>query len=144
MRPPARAALSVPLLALALTSPAGAAGRTARAQAVASAVFRTRCEGTVVIRYGAPSATRLGVTAATARWRRRDRPGHPFDHCTIVLNRDVFGPGTHASYAFFCSVLLHEYGHLAGRRHSRNPASIMFPIVPIDRRCTAPAAAPAQ
>jgi hypothetical protein len=95
----------------------------------------THCTGGVSVRLGPPSSTRFGVTAATARWRRLDRPAHPFDHCVIVLNRDVFGPATHAPYAFFCSVILHEYGHLAGRRHSADPASIMYPIVPVDRRC---------
>lgn len=26
-------------------------------------------------------------------------------------------------------VIVHEYGHLAGRKHSRNPRSIMYPVL---------------
>lgn len=30
------------------------------------------------------------------------------------------------SFTVRCSALVHEYGHLAGHRHSDNPASVMF------------------
>jgi Matrixin len=60
------------------------------------------------------------------------------------LVRDAFGHGTLAavfdegctiyynqaagwSWGKLCSVTVHEYGHLIGYRHNRNPDSIMYP-----------------
>ena len=34
-----------------------------------------------------------------------------------------------------CAATIHEWGHIDGRRHSRNPRSIMYPILHGDRRC---------
>ena len=38
-------------------------------------------------------------------------------------------------FASRCSALVHEYGHLAGFRHSDNPASIMFAELTIFAPC---------
>lgn len=34
-----------------------------------------------------------------------------------------------------CPAMIHEYGHLAGREHSTDPHSIMYPDIHADRRC---------
>jgi hypothetical protein len=31
-------------------------------------------------------------------------------------------------HPMLCSILVHEVGHLAGRRHSTNPHSVMYPV----------------
>lgn len=127
------------LLALAAV-PSGVAAprgtRVARAVAIAKRVWHTRCAGPVVVRFGVRPATRLGPTLATARWRHSHVPGAPFTHCEIILDRRALGARRHVPFAIFCSVFLHEYGHLAGHRHSRRPASIMYPLIRVDPRCT--------
>jgi hypothetical protein len=43
--------------------------------------------------------------------------------CRIEFNRDMgFG------WAKFCTVLVHEYGHLAGQRHDEHPGELMSAI----------------
>jgi Matrixin len=41
--------------------------------------------------------------------------------CTIYYNQEAGWP-----WGKLCSTTLHEYGHLIGYRHSRNPNSIMY------------------
>jgi hypothetical protein len=54
--------------------------------------------------------------------------------CTILLNRR-WAPGMPA--AMRCTLILHEYGHLAGRPHSDDPDSVMYHhYVRPDERCT--------
>jgi hypothetical protein len=47
--------------------------------------------------------------------------------CTIWLNRDVDWThrGKRAAWWQVCATVIHEYGHVVGKRHSRNPNSIM-------------------
>lgn len=51
--------------------------------------------------------------------------------CIIYINSRLrFSPGT------YCTVILHEGGHLAGRAHSSNSSSIMRPqLGSVDPRC---------
>ena len=41
----------------------------------------------------------------------------------------------HYGFRSRCSALVHEYGHLAGYRHSDNPASVMFASLTIFPPC---------
>ena len=44
--------------------------------------------------------------------------------------RIQFSPAIrHYPFRWFCTVVVHEYGHLAGRSHSTNPRSVMFPFL---------------
>lgn len=58
-------------------------------------------------------------------------PGEPLltalafdDGCRVLLNSDA--PWTPVR---LCMLAMHEFGHLAGRRHSSNPDDVMAPIV---------------
>lgn len=66
---------------------------------------------------------------------RRLRPKHlgwvPAGQCRIYLSKRL-----HAySFAWRCTILVHEFGHLAGRKHSRDPDSLMYPSPPIFPPC---------
>lgn len=53
--------------------------------------------------------------------------GHAFrqgDYCRITLH-----PAARWSWRILCTTVVHEYGHLAGREHSRNRRSVMYPVV---------------
>lgn len=53
--------------------------------------------------------------------------------CRIFLNRRW---ASQMPPAMKCTLVLHEYGHLAGREHSDNPNSVMYPdYLRDDRRC---------
>jgi Matrixin len=62
------------------------------------------------------------------RWMVRRALGHGTlaavadGGCTIYFNQAAGWP-----WDKLCSVTVHEYGHLLGHRHSRNPDSIMYP-----------------
>jgi len=51
--------------------------------------------------------------------------GHPALNrdCAIRLNRRA-----PLSWPKLCTVIVHEYGHLTGHRHSRDPRNVMSPI----------------
>jgi len=50
--------------------------------------------------------------------------------CTIIYDRRQW------SWGKYCTTTIHEWGHLAGRNHSRNPRSVMyFRFNHVDRRC---------
>jgi hypothetical protein len=56
--------------------------------------------------------------------------------CQILLSRR-WAPQMPA--AMRCTLVLHEYGHLAGRGHSSDPASVMYPdYLRPDERCVGP------
>jgi hypothetical protein len=52
---------------------------------------------------------------------------HPAWPCTIWLsNREGWsGNGDRAPWWNVCATVIHEYGHLLGKRHNSNPESIM-------------------
>ena len=53
--------------------------------------------------------------------------------CSIYLNAEAYA---RMSKAMVCTLVLHEYGHLAGRPDSDDPRSVMYRFyVRPDRRC---------
>ena len=52
---------------------------------------------------------------------------HP---CTIIIDRR-----RGLSWERYCAAVVHEWGHLKGKPHSRNPRSIMFPSYHGEPRC---------
>lgn len=60
--------------------------------------------------------------------------------CTITLNQNQ-----EYDWPMFCSVMVHEIGHLVGQQHSTDPKSVMYPsyINPIPECQVAPPAAAA-
>lgn len=62
---------------------------------------------------------------------QRGALGEAINPCTILYNRRQRWP-----WGKFCTVTIHEYGHLAGHGHSRNPRSVMYyRYTHDDRRC---------
>lgn len=51
-------------------------------------------------------------------------PDGSFRQCWIVVNSNRVLDWSH-----FCAMIIHEYGHLDGKRHSTNPYSIMYPLL---------------
>lgn len=52
------------------------------------------------------------------------------DSCAIYLNERE--RKTFADPVVRCVVIVHEWGHLAGQKHSTDPDNIMNPVVPFD------------
>lgn len=52
--------------------------------------------------------------------------------CRIVLDADPWTPWTRSRV---CKTLVHEKGHLYGKRHSSDPRSIMYPRLHYWRPC---------
>ncbi len=156
MREPvgARAILGAIVCALTLAAPAGAQfNRVAAAKAVANRVWRSPCNGQVTTRRGV-----LDASVAANAYYSLGQPGQPYTDCVVTFNAVLYAHGR-ANYQAFCSTLLHEWGHLAGYRappgqeairadgtldpfHSRDPRSVMFPILDLDPRCTHPGTSP--
>lgn len=50
------------------------------------------------------------------------------DNCVLNFNEHLADPGyAAANWTPFCVLMLHEYGHALGLRHSHDPTSIMWP-----------------
>ena len=88
--------------------------RWARAAAVALAIWGPPPCAPVQHRREALPARELGYATAP---------------CTIVVTRRRLG------WEKYCATVVHEMGHLHGRRHSRNPRSIMWPSYHGEPRC---------
>ena len=58
--------------------------------------------------------------------------GYAQSPCRIVITRSKRLP-----WEKYCAIVIHEWGHLDGHRHSRNPRSIMFPTYHGEPRCRA-------
>jgi hypothetical protein len=88
--------------------------RWARAAAVALTIW------------GSPTC---GPVHHRAEWLPRRELGYATRPCTIVVTR------RRLEWERYCATVVHEWGHLAGRRHSRDPRSIMFPRYHGEPRC---------
>lgn len=52
--------------------------------------------------------------------------------CTIYLNREI--PWRRYP-KWRCSAIVHEWGHLAGQKHSSDPRNVMYPVARSYWRC---------
>jgi Matrixin len=79
------------------------------------------CHGTVTLAW-TPAASNVN---ATSTWSNPvDFYARPQDNeaCRIDLNPQAF-----YDWPKFCTVLVHELGHLSGHRHATDPADVMYP-----------------
>lgn len=81
----------------------------------------TKCDAPAPIQY---KRLRYSVLAYSDFYI--NQPGDYYTNCRVVLN-SVRIPTESA--AKLCAVLVHEYGHLAGRHHVSDPYSIMYPMI---------------
>ena len=80
------------------------------------------CAGQVTISWGTDEAS----INARSYWAN---PYSAYDHPALnVQCRIVFNAQMSYSWAKFCTVLVHEYGHLVGRPHVADGADVMSPI----------------
>jgi len=77
-------------------------------------------------------------TVARATWRIPPGSGNARDwfDCAITFNPQF--RHHYNTWPEFCSVMLHEYGHLVGREHSSNPRSVMYPRPGVIHRACRP------
>ena len=101
------------------------AKRSAHAAQIANRTWHRPCgKVRVEIKYQRLSG---GAAARATRWKRGGRTVR----CLVE-----FAPWATGTWGRYCTARLHEYGHLAGRDHSRNRRSVMFPrILEVDHRC---------
>jgi hypothetical protein len=140
----ARRAASLVLAAVALGGPAAAdaaelaldeASATAAADVAKSYWQATPCAGQVAITWTALAPT----TNATSSWANPigayDAPEQN-SACAIDFNSALEWDWTR-----FCSILVHEYGHLAGHPHGTDAGDVMYPyyVKPV-AQCEAAAA----
>ena len=92
-----------------------------RAQQLAKAHWGSDpCGGQVEIVWSPLAAT----ISALSTWTN---PGPPFDNPALNSGCKVtFNPAAKFDWSKLCTVTIHEYGHLAGKRHSRNPGEVMY------------------
>jgi hypothetical protein len=97
------------------------------------------CGGNVAIAWTALSASINATSTWTNPVGAYDRPDRN-ESCAIAFNATLAWDWTR-----FCSILVHEYGHLGGRPHSSDPGDVMYPYYekPVDRCAASAPAAPA-
>lgn len=106
------------VVALVSAAPAQAGWRVSRASAIARVVWKSAAVDAMQIRWGTPpSAAEGGVVAG---WTDTATPGIVWLNAQLPLEWEPF-----------CTVVLHEAGHLAGREHSDH--GIMRPVQSFDR-----------
>ena len=113
------------ILALALLAPATADDRwprVERAKAVAINYWGQPAQCPHVWAMRADTLTNPGAAAEAGG-------------CSIYFLRGWWALSPRASFARFCSVYLHEWGHLLGQSHSDDPESVMHSPVPTIRAC---------
>jgi hypothetical protein len=125
------ATLRAALHPLDLVTPPGDPGverRVVDAFAVARDVWGPVCEdrGITVRWVTFDPKSRLGQRYRT--WARTFGPD-----CLVEFNRTIHDDPSWRSkvysWPWFCTLVVHEYGHLIGRNHSTNPASVMYPVI---------------
>jgi hypothetical protein len=85
-----------------------------RATAVAQRVWEAPCGDHVRVRM----APLPGPTVGRAEWN------HERTRCRVTLDAQH-----RWSWRALCTAMVHEFGHLAGREHSPNPRSVMYPTL---------------
>jgi hypothetical protein len=59
-------------------------------------------------------------------WFYKDSP-RVYRGCEIVL---AVNPRRVPTFFYhYCAIIFHEFGHLAGHEHSRNPYNVMYPVL---------------
>jgi hypothetical protein len=142
-RPPARSLIAVAavLAVLVVCAPAAASAGAARAgrnaaprlaspaaistaEAVAAAYWGTEaCSGDVEIAWRARPRYVNAISSWANPRTAYGEPARNFD-CRVEFN-----PRATWTWAKFCTVLVHEFGHLTGHRHSPDPHDVMAPLL---------------
>jgi hypothetical protein len=98
--------------------------RTASALYIASTAWNDACLTGVDLRWT--------NTPLEDGWMRGAVGGaydrNPNAHCRVWAATDA-RPDLEANWPMFCSMLVHEFGHLTGRLHSDDPNDIMYPTL---------------
>jgi hypothetical protein len=111
-----------------VSSPASAASWADRAETVATDYWAARglsCAPGKVVQVKVKPG--LGSDGITTQGGCLDEEGYvdSVDDTTILMSRHSVRVG----WVYFCSLVIHEYGHLLGLHHSKNRKSIMYPHV---------------
>ena len=93
-----------------------------RSQALAYWVWRPPCTHVAVAPIGAAEAASLPRTEVAYA---------DVGNCTIRIERAVLSlySDRRETEIQVCSIIVHEYGHLAGQGHSTDPHNVMYPYV---------------
>jgi hypothetical protein len=99
--------------------------------------FGPACPAAIRVTW-APFEVRYAGVAHARAWARTFRP-----ECRVELNREVWDdPGwREAVYAWpwLCTLVVHEYGHLAGHGHAADPGDVMHTTIErVAPECAAP------
>jgi hypothetical protein len=146
------AALAAPTAAdavptVTLTAPAGADAGTLTTQlrddlAIAERRFGPACPGGIAATWNPFEVDYPGSPGARA-WARSF-----VEQCRIDFNVGLWlDPAWRMAIydpPWLCTLVVHEYGHLAGNGHSDDPADVMYPLVERVYAGCAAAAAPAR
>ena len=111
--------LALVVAALVAAPAPAAAPSAAKAQAIASAVWGPAPCGPVRVAYDAWAVGVIGFT-------RPDYANLAASECVIHLSPDLAGRIHRDDALLRCHTIVHEWGHLAGRRHSRRSSDVMF------------------
>jgi hypothetical protein len=79
----------------------------------------TPCQGQIQVQ-----AAPLGTDNAQSVYTTTDGDPANFADCRIVFNSDL----RVWTWERFCSVMVHEYGHLLGHQHTSDPTDVMYPL----------------
>lgn len=79
----------------------------------------TRCSDAIQLERKRLPADRI----ATAHWYYNRSVPSIFLNCKVVFQSQSF------TRAVTCAAMIHEYGHLNGRAHSRDPRNVMYPTI---------------
>jgi hypothetical protein len=110
-----------------------------QAQAIAQAYWGTSaCAGTVTIAWASLAPTMNASSSWANPVAEYDAPAQN-TQCSITFNSDQDW-----TWAKFCTVAVHEYGHLSGHPHSTDPNDVMYPFYETPVSVCAAAAKPSS